>query len=787
MYLMTCTRPDLAYPLSLLARYMAPVHRAWGSCLEDRVHSEAEIYVGAMAAQELRWLTYLLTDLGERPCSTPVLYVDNKAMIALYQDQRLEHRTKHIALRYFLTRELQQRGQLCLAYVATRANTADVFTKALGFLASPAPPPPPSPTAAATAEGGGCCSATYSQATTGVILFYFRSPAFLRVVRSAMASAAASSLSVNRAVAAAGVCGGEHRRSVRTFFTTSGPFSFKSHRKPLPRSLILRCHAFLLDNSSTRAGFHSIDLSIHRATSAHTASVPPIVLSPIPKAARSKFFHRHSRSPFFSLPPPRCPVLHPPPLPLFLPPSPPLPPQLAASPRASLRLSAPLRASPLPLAPSKCRPLRAPLPSRRPTVRAAAAAPAAMADGGLLTRVAVAAYSALVPAGTAASMGLTELTVVLAVRETIIALATAAIFFNAPKICRLVNYVWGTLIMRDDEVTEEEFHDSMFGALVGPLQFVLISFFLTRHLRLLVPLLKLPMTAAMVGKARAVAWVAAATWFATGWKDRVLKLVAASHPEEKPVLANVSKLLTLLLRVAAVGTLAEMMGFSLKSLIAVGGISGVAIGFASKEIVTNFFGGLILFLTQPFVVGDKIKAGSVTGRVREIGFLQTKLEADDNSPIVVPNYIFNTAVVTNYSRAGCLALEATFVLRNEDIIRIRPITEKLTAYLRAHPLVDVSKGPTLGYLKKLSGTGLEVGIIAYVQDMNEYCTTCLHPFPSLYRSPPLSTPLPPLHQEDDEYLAVQQEILEQSVEIIVEEGAYLGESAPFEPSVSLAA
>ncbi|CAI7863572.1 unnamed protein product [Closterium sp. NIES-53] len=53
-------------------------------------------------------------------------------MIALCQDQRLEHTTKHIALRYFLTRELQQRGQLCLAYVATQANTADVFTKALG-------------------------------------------------------------------------------------------------------------------------------------------------------------------------------------------------------------------------------------------------------------------------------------------------------------------------------------------------------------------------------------------------------------------------------------------------------------------------------------------------------------------------------------------------------------------------------------------------------------------------------------------------------------------------------
>ncbi|CAI7863664.1 unnamed protein product, partial [Closterium sp. NIES-53] len=65
------------------------------------------------------------------PRLPPVLYVDNKAMIALCEEHRLEHRTKHIALRYFLARELQQRGQLRLAYVATRANTADVFTKAL--------------------------------------------------------------------------------------------------------------------------------------------------------------------------------------------------------------------------------------------------------------------------------------------------------------------------------------------------------------------------------------------------------------------------------------------------------------------------------------------------------------------------------------------------------------------------------------------------------------------------------------------------------------------------------
>ncbi|CAI7782435.1 unnamed protein product [Closterium sp. NIES-53] len=63
----------------------------------DNSSCEAEIYAGAMAAEELRRLTYLLTDLGEPPRSPPVLYVDNKAMIALCQEHRLEHITKHIA------------------------------------------------------------------------------------------------------------------------------------------------------------------------------------------------------------------------------------------------------------------------------------------------------------------------------------------------------------------------------------------------------------------------------------------------------------------------------------------------------------------------------------------------------------------------------------------------------------------------------------------------------------------------------------------------------------------
>ncbi|CAI7894606.1 unnamed protein product, partial [Closterium sp. NIES-53] len=95
-------------------------------------------YTFSLSSDSVSWrstrsssLTYLLTDLGEVSRSPPVLYVDNKAMLALCQEHRLEHRTKHIALRYFLARDLEQHGQLRLAYVASQANTVDVFTQAL--------------------------------------------------------------------------------------------------------------------------------------------------------------------------------------------------------------------------------------------------------------------------------------------------------------------------------------------------------------------------------------------------------------------------------------------------------------------------------------------------------------------------------------------------------------------------------------------------------------------------------------------------------------------------------
>ncbi|CAI7934380.1 unnamed protein product [Closterium sp. NIES-54] len=107
---------------------------SWRSTCSSSVSTstaEAEIYARAIAAQELRWLTFLLADLGERPSSALTLFIDNKATILLCQEPRLESRVKHINVRFFLLRELQRRGQARFDFVESEANTADIFTKAL--------------------------------------------------------------------------------------------------------------------------------------------------------------------------------------------------------------------------------------------------------------------------------------------------------------------------------------------------------------------------------------------------------------------------------------------------------------------------------------------------------------------------------------------------------------------------------------------------------------------------------------------------------------------------------
>ncbi|CAI7855168.1 unnamed protein product [Closterium sp. NIES-53] len=196
MYAMMCTRPDLAYPISVLSRYVAPgrfTSHHWSAAkrvlrylkgtqdyvltlggsspvrLEgysdssyaddqsDRRSSqgycftlgsgvvswrstrsssvslstcEAELYAGTMAAQEARWLSFLLAELGyPQPVST--LWCDNESTIHLTKDLVFHVRTKHIQVNHHFLRELVQRKQLKAEHIASDCNLADLFTKSL--------------------------------------------------------------------------------------------------------------------------------------------------------------------------------------------------------------------------------------------------------------------------------------------------------------------------------------------------------------------------------------------------------------------------------------------------------------------------------------------------------------------------------------------------------------------------------------------------------------------------------------------------------------------------------
>ncbi|CAI7798003.1 unnamed protein product [Closterium sp. NIES-54] len=121
--------PELGYCFSLGTGAVS--WRSTRASSDSSSSCETEVYSAAMAAKELRWLSFLLTDLDERPRSPPVLFADNRSAVLFCEEPRLDGKAKHIQLRYFLLREFQQRGQACVVRVVSEANIADFFTKAL--------------------------------------------------------------------------------------------------------------------------------------------------------------------------------------------------------------------------------------------------------------------------------------------------------------------------------------------------------------------------------------------------------------------------------------------------------------------------------------------------------------------------------------------------------------------------------------------------------------------------------------------------------------------------------
>ncbi|HED35348.1 MAG TPA: mechanosensitive ion channel family protein [Gammaproteobacteria bacterium] len=136
--------------------------------------------------------------------------------------------------------------------------------------------------------------------------------------------------------------------------------------------------------------------------------------------------------------------------------------------------------------------------------------------------------------------------------------------------------------------------------------------------------------------------------------------------------------------------LLQTMGYSISGILAFGGVGGIAIGFAAKDLLANFFGGLMIYLDRPFKVGDWIRSDdkSIEGTVENIGWRLTRIRTFDKRPLYVPNSIFANISVENPSRMTNRRIHETFGIRYDDIASMAVIVEQIKDMLKNHPEID---------------------------------------------------------------------------------------------------
>ena len=169
-------------------------------------------------------------------------------------------------------------------------------------------------------------------------------------------------------------------------------------------------------------------------------------------------------------------------------------------------------------------------------------------------------------------------------------------------------------------------------------------------------------------------------------KNKTLKDVNADEVTVRVVgrLLRISVLIT--------GTLVvlQTLGISISGVLAFGGIGGVAVGFAAKDLLANFFGGLMIYLDRPFSIGDWVRSPdrSIEGTVEDIGWRLTKIRTFDKRPLYIPNSMFNTIIVENPSRMSNRRIYETIGLRYCDSAKMGEIVEAVKTMLLNHEEID---------------------------------------------------------------------------------------------------
>jgi MscS family membrane protein len=137
----------------------------------------------------------------------------------------------------------------------------------------------------------------------------------------------------------------------------------------------------------------------------------------------------------------------------------------------------------------------------------------------------------------------------------------------------------------------------------------------------------------------------------------------------------------------------QELGFSIEGILAFGGVGGIAVGFAARDLLANFFGAMTVYMDKPFRVGDWIRSPDkeIEGTVEEIGWRMTTIRTFDKRPLYVPNSTFTSVAIENPSRMSHRRIYETIGIRYEDIEQMGSITEHVMQMLINHPEIDESQ------------------------------------------------------------------------------------------------
>ncbi|TDI32923.1 MAG: mechanosensitive ion channel family protein [Acidobacteria bacterium] len=192
--------------------------------------------------------------------------------------------------------------------------------------------------------------------------------------------------------------------------------------------------------------------------------------------------------------------------------------------------------------------------------------------------------------------------------------------------------------------------------------------------------------------------VAAVTWFLLRLiRNGQANLLEASRQSKSErdrldpsTVEAIGKLLRLTVTITATLIALQQIGVNISAILAFGGIGGIAVGFAAKDLLANFFGGLMIYMDRPFKVGDWIRSPdrNIEGTVESIGWRLTRIRTFDKRPLYLPNSIFSTIAVENPQRMLNRRIYETIGLRYQDMDKMDDITRDVKAMLQNHPEID---------------------------------------------------------------------------------------------------